>query len=209
MLEPLNWKWLEATANSRSRWSDLGNARDQRRCAAIGLAHGKPIQGERVGHVGGVGGYAVGQHDAALEVGALKVDGRRLGRDPADPLSFDSPTSVLAALEQDATPPRIAFSAELGIVPVAREVRAVAESVATRATAPATTGINAATAHSSPCGRNDNNALGWPPSATGRSTRLITPQAVPKLVWQPPSGCTANARSARSVARQGNAETAG
>ena len=48
------------------------------------------------------------------------------GHDPADPLSFDRSGSFVAALEGAAAPVRVAFSPDLGIVPMAREIAEVA-----------------------------------------------------------------------------------
>ena len=48
------------------------------------------------------------------------------GHDPIDPLSFDQAGSFAAALEGAAAPVRVAFSPDLGIVPMAREVAEVA-----------------------------------------------------------------------------------
>jgi amidase len=50
------------------------------------------------------------------------------GHHPDDPFSFDGPDSFTAALEGSGKPTRVAFSPDLGIVPMAREVRQVADS---------------------------------------------------------------------------------
>lgn len=48
------------------------------------------------------------------------------GHDPADPLSFDPAGSFVTALDGAAAPTRVAFSPDLGIVPMAREVSDIA-----------------------------------------------------------------------------------
>jgi amidase len=50
------------------------------------------------------------------------------GHHPDDPFSFDAPGSFVAALEGSDKPTRVAFSPDLGIVPMAREVREVADN---------------------------------------------------------------------------------
>ena len=58
--------------------------------------------------------------DAALMLDAMA------GRDSRDPLSLEAPAdSFLAAAEAPSLPPRIAWSADLGITPVEQDVRAV------------------------------------------------------------------------------------
>lgn len=53
---------------------------------------------------------------------ALMLDAGK-GHDPVDPLSFDgNPDSFLSELEGTSLPRRVAFSPDLGIVPVAREI---------------------------------------------------------------------------------------
>lgn len=55
------------------------------------------------------------------------------GHEPDDPFSFDSPgPSFVAALEETGLPGRVAFSPDLGIVPMAREIAAVSEQGAGR-----------------------------------------------------------------------------
>ena len=48
------------------------------------------------------------------------------GHDPVDPFSFDRAGSFVAALDGAAAPVRVAFSPDLGIVPMAREVAEIA-----------------------------------------------------------------------------------
>lgn len=62
---------------------------------------------------------------------ALMLDAAA-GYEACDPLSFDDPTSFSAALIPEPAPLRIAFSADLGIVPVAREVAQVCERAVRR-----------------------------------------------------------------------------
>jgi amidase len=55
------------------------------------------------------------------------------GREPEDPFSFDSAgTSFVAALGETGLPARVAFSPDLGIVPVAREIAAISAKGAER-----------------------------------------------------------------------------
>jgi len=55
------------------------------------------------------------------------------GHEPEDPFSFDrAGTSFVAALEQSGLPARVAFSPDLGIVPMAHEIAAVSERGALR-----------------------------------------------------------------------------
>jgi amidase len=49
------------------------------------------------------------------------------GHHPDDPFSFDAPSSFVAALEGPGKPARVAFSPDLGVVPMSREVREVAD----------------------------------------------------------------------------------
>jgi amidase len=49
------------------------------------------------------------------------------GHHPDDPFSFDASGSFVTALESSDKPTRVAFSPDLGIVPMAREVREVAD----------------------------------------------------------------------------------
>ncbi len=75
--------------------------------------------------VGGPMGRTVG--DVALMLDAMA------GRHPEDPLSLEAPAaSFQAAAASPRVPPRIAFSADLGISPVEPEVRAVCEAAAQR-----------------------------------------------------------------------------
>ena len=70
-------------------------------------------------------GRSVGDVALMLDAGA--------GHDPDDPLSFDGcEASFLAALEGGAMPRRVAFSPDLGIVPMAREVAGICEAAARR-----------------------------------------------------------------------------
>ena len=63
---------------------------------------------------------------------ALMLDAGK-GHDPIDPLSFDGkPDSFLSALEGTRLPRRVAFSPDLGIVPVAREISDVCRAGAER-----------------------------------------------------------------------------
>ena len=50
------------------------------------------------------------------------------GHHPDDPFSFDAASSFVTALEGFGQPARVAFSPDLGIVPMAREVREVADN---------------------------------------------------------------------------------
>lgn len=52
------------------------------------------------------------------------------GHEPADPLSFDPIQSFVEALETSAPPTRVAFSTDLDIVPMAREIANAATSAA-------------------------------------------------------------------------------
>ena len=55
------------------------------------------------------------------------------GHDPDDPLSFDDPeTLFLEELEGTGLPKRVAFSPDLGVVPMAREVAGICERAALR-----------------------------------------------------------------------------
>lgn len=63
---------------------------------------------------------------------ALMLDAG-VGHDPDDPLSFDDPeTLFLDELESTGLPKRVAFSPDLGVVPMAREVALICESAAMR-----------------------------------------------------------------------------
>lgn len=63
---------------------------------------------------------------------ALMLDAAK-GQDPVDALSFDSgPGSFLAALEGTGMPRRVAFTPDLGVVPVAREIADICRSGAER-----------------------------------------------------------------------------
>lgn len=65
---------------------------------------------------------------------ALMLDAE-VGFDPDDPLSFDDPgTSFVAALEENGLPLRVAFSPDLGIVPMGREIAQICQSAAGRFT---------------------------------------------------------------------------
>jgi amidase len=52
------------------------------------------------------------------------------GHHPDDPFSFDSPASFATAAAQPAPPKRVAFSPDLGVVPVAREIAEVTTAAA-------------------------------------------------------------------------------
>ena len=54
------------------------------------------------------------------------------GEEPGDPLAFDSPPAFAAALQQSGLPGRVAFSRDLGIVPMGREIAEISESAARR-----------------------------------------------------------------------------
>ena len=54
------------------------------------------------------------------------------GHHPEDPFSFDPPASFLSALTGEDRPSRIAFSTDLGVVPMSREVEAVTTKAAER-----------------------------------------------------------------------------
>ena len=55
------------------------------------------------------------------------------GHDPIDPLSFDpGPTSYREETRKEVTPARVAFSPDLGIVPMAREVVQICEAAAAK-----------------------------------------------------------------------------
>ncbi len=62
---------------------------------------------------------------------ALMLDAGK-GHMPDDPLSFDQPGSYVDATADTTPPARIAFSPDLGIVPVAREVAAITRAAADR-----------------------------------------------------------------------------
>ncbi len=65
---------------------------------------------------------------------ALMLDAE-VGFDPDDPLSFDDPgTSFVAALEENGLPLRVAFSPDLAIVPMGREIAQICQSAAGRFT---------------------------------------------------------------------------
>lgn len=56
------------------------------------------------------------------------------GHDPADPFSFDGHSNYRTAVQGDEKPDRVAFSKDLGIVPMAREIAGICATAANRCT---------------------------------------------------------------------------